>query len=133
MVDLDPCSNRYSTVRARRALSLERGENGLLVSWRGLSVFVNGPFSNLLPFAEKAVEARSYCYLVNVDVSTEWYREITQWETWEFKFRKRIPFRAPPGIDTSQNNSSQVLLCNEEFYLSIKDSFKGLGQWWKKL
>lgn len=144
IVDMDPCSNRRSLIKARRMIGLdkhgnpkqvgsyERG-NGLLVSWRGLSVFVNPPFSNVLPFAHKAIEARSYCYLVNIDVSTDWYRVLTQWPTFEFKFRKRIPFKAPPGIDASQNNHSQVLLCDESFYLTIKDSFNGLGQWWRKL
>jgi hypothetical protein len=112
---------------------LERGENGLEVSWRGLSVFVNPPFSNVQPFADKIVEPRTYCYLTNEDSSTEWWRTISQYECWQLAFYKRQMFKAPPGIDSSQNNSSQVMTCDGEFYRMIKDAFKPLGQWWKKV
>lgn len=133
LVDLDPCSNSRSTVKARRALSLERGENGLLVSWRELSVFINWPFSNPLPFAEKLVEARSYCVLSNVDPSTRWWRAATQWDSYTFTFRDRIQFAAPPGIDTSQNNEPQCLICDPSFYELIYEPFRRYGQWWRKL
>src|SRR5271165_2082418 len=48
--DLDPCSNPRSTVRAKRAYSLERKLDGLKLSWPG-EVFVNWPYSDPLPWA----------------------------------------------------------------------------------
>ena len=47
LVDLDPCSNPRSTVRARMTMSLEAGQDGLAAPWVG-SVFVNttGPGLN---------------------------------------------------------------------------------------
>jgi len=130
-VDLDPASNPRSTVKARRSCMLERGENGLLVSWRGLSIFCNPPFSDVAPFAEKASEAESFCFLVNVDVSTRWRRRLTMFPSFTFPFYSRIEFEAPEGIETSRNDSPQEFICDPAFRERIGDAFKGYGEWWK--
>jgi len=132
LVDLDPCSNSRSTIRARRSVSLETGGNGLLLSWRELSVFVNPPYSDVLPWALKAWEAASFCFLVNVDPSTKWWRTLVEWPTYTFLFRDRIRFKAPPGIESSSNDRAQCLICDPGFRLAIGDSFRGLGDWWKR-
>lgn len=146
LVDLDPCSNARSTVRARRSIRFGRkgkkgGKtpcgtweygNGLITSWRDLSVFVNPPYSDVLPWAIKAREARSFCFLVNEDSSTEWWKVLTEWRCHLFLFRSRIAFDAPPGIDSSQNNSPQAMICDPEFRKSIGEAFKGRGQWWNQ-
>lgn len=111
---------------------LERGENGLLLSWEGLSVFVNFPFSNPLPFAKKLIEAKSFCVLCNEDSSTEWWRQITQWPCYQFSFFDRVEF-PHEVLDTSKNNSSQVMVCDPTFFPYIYEPFKPYGQWWKKL
>lgn len=133
IVDLDPCSNPRSTVRAKRSLMLERGENGLDVSWRELSLFINWPFSDPLPFAKKLVEARSYCVLSNIDPSTRWWKEATQWECYQGDFHDRIEFDPPPGIERSKNDQPQCLICDPEFYELIREPFKPYVQWWRKL
>lgn len=56
-IGLDPCSNEYSTVRARTSYTVE--DDGLSHSWRGHGlVYVNPPHSmapnNIEPWMEKA-------------------------------------------------------------------------------
>jgi hypothetical protein len=59
-ISLDPCSNATSIVRSLRSYDLTRGENGLLLPWSvpgqpaRCVVLVNGTWSQLLPWAEKA-------------------------------------------------------------------------------
>ena len=131
IVDLDPCSNPRSTVKARTKLMLETGDNGLLYSWRGLSVFVNPPYSDVLPWALKTVEAETFCFLVNVDPSTEWWRVLTSWGSNLFLFRDRIDFDAPPDIDDSSNNRPQCFICDDAFRSMLGNNFERLGKWWK--
>lgn len=109
---------------------LERGENGLLVPWYGETVFVNPPYSSVMPWALKIVEAESFCFLVNVDPSTEWWRELVKWADRMFLFRDRLDFDPPPGVEPSSNDRAQALVCDLAFYARIKLSFRGMGQWW---
>lgn len=131
LVDLDPCSNSRSTVKARRTFLLSRGENGLLLPWTGLSVFVNPPYSDVLPWALKTVEAETFCFLVNADPSTEWWRVLTSWGNHLLFFYDRIGFDPPPGIESSQNDRAQCLICDDVFREMIGKSFAGMGQWWR--
>ena len=51
---LDPCSNATSIVRAREEWRIERGENGLVRSWRGHGlVYCNPPYDELEAWAKK--------------------------------------------------------------------------------
>lgn len=82
-VDCDPCSNSRSTVNAGWSFSLEKGLDGLKLPWRG-SAFKNWPFSNPLPFAQKAIYEMSvgHCIdlitLCKLDTGTEWWHTITE-------------------------------------------------------
>lgn len=53
-IDLDPCSNAYSIVNAKTSYDLSRGQDGLVLPWFG-TVFVNGPWSKLRPWAKRSV------------------------------------------------------------------------------
>lgn len=76
-VDLDPCSNADSIIRARRKVM--KPDDGLAIPWRG-RVFVNPPYGDKLirPFIEKiVVEHRHHgaeiIALIPANVSTEWF------------------------------------------------------------
>ena len=109
---------------------LENGDNGLLTPWHGQSVFVNPPYSDVLPWTRKSVEAEAFCFLVNVDPSTIWWRELTLWGNHMFAFRYRLAFIPPPGVEVSSNDRSQCLICDNTFRSMIGNSFGGEGQWW---
>lgn len=85
-IGLDPCSNEWSIVPARKALSIDRGEDGLETPWvslvaRGELVFVNPPYSGGLDrWARKIMfEVARGCEvvaLVRGDWSTRWWRQM---------------------------------------------------------
>jgi hypothetical protein len=131
-VDLDPCSNEHSTVRARKTYRLDRGEDGLVLPWVG-SVYVNAPFSDIMPWAVKAGhEVRRGCgFLVNVDSSTAWWRELTSFLPYIFLFDRRIQFVPPPGITPSTNSKPQALLCNWEFWMGCDVALRDRGSLWR--
>jgi hypothetical protein len=104
MVDLDPCSNPRSTVRARRRYSLEMRLDGLKLPWVG-SVFLNWPYSDPLPWAIKLREelASGRCtqaiVLCKHDSSTEWWRELVKGATPDqWQFFSRIQFDEPKEL-----------------------------------
>ena len=138
-VDLDPCGNARSTVRARKTYSLERGEDGLALPWFGM-VYVNGPFSDLLPWADRLYETYrqtdgvwSAGFLVNADSSTAWWKRLRETLPLCFDFDKRIQFDAPDGVKTSSNSKPQSLLCDVEFWNACDVRLRGYGTLWKQV
>ena len=117
-VDLDPASNQLSHVRARRSCCLERGEDGLRVPWNG-SVFLNGPYSYMLPWVDKARKwmgsgmDRFLC-LVKVDPPTRWWKMLTArhygHRVHMWLFDKRLQHEPPPRIRPSTNNFPSALV-----------------------
>lgn len=120
-VDLDPCSNKRSTVRAATHYTLERKEDGLRLPWYG-DVFVNPPYSDILPWAMKAHHelrernVQALGFLVNVDCSTKWWHQLTEDLDLVFMFHKRIRFEPPPGVKSSSNSKPQALIGNARFF-----------------
>jgi hypothetical protein len=113
-VQLDPCSNLRSTVKAKRTYSLEKKLDGLKLPWTG-SVFVNWPYSDPMPWAAKTIAEldNGHCtdaiILCKLDSSTEWWKVITQrlspnaieelpdtLDLW--LFNDRIQFDEPPEL-----------------------------------
>jgi hypothetical protein len=132
-VDFDPCSNLRSTVRCRDHACLEHGDDGLKLSWAGKSVYVNGPFSNLLPWAEKAGEAKAFIFLVNLDPTTKWWKELVRNGACHlFLFNKRVQFEPPPGVSRSSNPRPSCLLANRAGRALFPWlSMASVGHWWE--
>lgn len=111
--DFDPCSNDRSTVHAGITYSLEKKLDGLRMPWRGRG-FVNWPFGDPLPFAEKAIfelregSCTELVVLCKDDGSTEWWHTITQpiqyaGMTFElypdmWRFKERLEYDEPPEL-----------------------------------
>lgn len=131
-VDLDPCSNVRSTVRANRTYRLDRGEDGLALPWNGMC-FINPPYSDVLPWARKGIEAESIGFLVNADSSTAWWREMTRYCRLMFLFAKRIQFTPPPGVRASTNSKPQALVCDEAFWDACSPELVRFGQLWRRV
>lgn len=133
-VDFDPCSNPRSTVRARRSIQLERGENGLEVAWEG-SGFWNIPYSKPLPWAEKFERERAAItmagWLVNEDHSPQWWHLITQTLPIRLDFDERLEFVPPPGVPTSKNDRPQTLLMDAPFWAGCDQAaLLAMGKLW---
>ena len=132
-VDLDPCSNPRSTVRARQTYSLEAGQDGIALPWIG-SVFCNPPFADIYPWALKGEGPRvsAIGYLVNVDSSTSWWKRIQARCHYLLLFSKRIQFSPPPGVAVSTNSKPQALLCDAPFKRMCEDRLDAHGTWWQR-
>ena len=98
---LDPCSNPRSHIQAFKTYQLERGEDGLSLPWTlgGLtpaSVFVNGPYSDPLPWCERLRAHRGpWAALWKLDPTTEWWRQLMAGcDAWA-PFRSRLRFEKP--------------------------------------
>ena len=117
-VGLDPCSNARSTVAALKTYRLDRGEDGLSLPWAG-SVFVNPPYSDVKPWAEKLLassDVTAAAFLVNLDASTAWWRLLSKRLTVGLFFYRRVQFSPPPGVKASTNSKPQVLLMDSGFF-----------------
>ena len=134
-VDLDPCSNPRSTVRAHKTYSLEAGQDGLVLPWFGL-VFVNGPYSKLLPWAEKLAAEGAVTgagFLVNADHSPGWWHVLKNRLRLRFDFDDRLEFDPPPGIESSRNDKPQSLLMDDAFWTKCRQSdLRALGTLWRQ-
>ncbi len=134
-VDLDPCSNPRSTVRARRTYSLEAGQDGLALPWSGL-IYANVPYSAPLPWAEKHDHERGELtgagFLVNADHSPAWWRLLRKHLTIRLDFDERIEFDPPPGVESSKNDRPQTLLMDEPFWAACNQrGLLELGALWR--
>lgn len=148
LVDLDPCSNGRSTVRARRTYAMERGEDGLALPWFGM-VFVNPPYSDVMPWAGRLAKvyrggwdamkwptmdgASSAAFLVNADPSTKWWHTLRSVLPLRFDFNRRIQFVPPPGIKQSSNSKPQALLCDEQFWKACNPGLAQHGTLWRRV
>lgn len=135
-VDLDPCSNERSTVRAARQCWLSRGEDGLKVPWRG-SLWINGPFSDLEPWAVKLVEEwpqiTACGWLCNTDSTTEWWRLVVSVLPLRLDLNDRTAFVPPPGVKASSNDRPQTLLMTDSFWRGCDQAaLLKLGTLWRR-
>lgn len=135
-VDLDPCSNPRSTVRARQTYSLEANQDGLALPWLGL-VYCNPPYSAPLPWAQKlAAEWSSLAgagFLVNADHSPKWWHVLKQALPIRLDFDERIEFAAPPGVEASKNDRPQTLLMDAAFWAKCdQPALLAMGTLWRQ-
>lgn len=135
-VDLDPCSNPRSSVRARETYSLEAGQDGLALPWYGM-IYVNFPFSDPLPWCEKIAEERPNLtgigVMCNADHSPAWWHVLTPILTLRLDFNERLQFKAPPGVAPSKNDRPQSLLMDETFWAECDQSaLLAMGTLWRQ-
>lgn len=135
-VDLDPCSNPRSAVRAKKKYSIEAGQNGILLPWFGL-VYVNGPYSDLTPFAQKLdvdyPKIGGAGFLVNADHSPEWWHTLTKRLHLRLDFNVRLEFDPPPGVEPSKNDRPQTMLMDDAFWSKCDQrALLDRAQLWRK-
>jgi hypothetical protein len=133
-VDLDPCSNLNSSVRAGTTYSIEAGQDGLALPWFGL-VYVNFPFSDPLPWAEKLVEelpnVTGAGVMCNADHSPAWWHVLTKHLTIRLDFNERLQFKPPPGVEPSKNDRPQSLLMDAAFWAECdQPALLAIGTLW---
>jgi site-specific DNA-methyltransferase (adenine-specific) len=109
--DLDPCATD-ETAKARNYFTRE--EDGLQQDWSGL-VFVNPPYSNVVPWVEKAIaecRAERACSLLLLpnNTDTAWFHDLVlRWCSVRF-LRGRIAFLGYDGQPVSGNRGGNILV-----------------------
>lgn len=136
-VDLDPCSNPRSSVRAATTFSLEAGQDGLALPWFGM-VYVNFPFSDPLPWAEKIAEEHPNLtgigVMCNADHSPAWWHVLAEMLPLRLDFDERLQFKPPPGVEPSKNDRPQTLLMDESFWAECDQaSLLAMGKLWRRV
>lgn len=141
-VDVDPCSNPNSVIRADTTYMLELDQDGLVLPWFGL-VFVNGPYSKLLPWAERLASelhakrskrtVKGAGFLVNTANTPEWWHLLTKHLPLRLDFNERLEFKPPPGVEPSRNDRDQCLLMDEAFWKKCnRKALLGMGTLWER-
>ena len=88
--------------------------NGLDIEWKD-KTYVNPPYSNPLPWVEKAIEeskkGKTIVMLLNVDTSTKWFAKLNEANAHFIWFAERLKFSEK---DASPRPSMLVVLdkCN---------------------
>jgi hypothetical protein len=141
-LDLDPCSNPFSIVKAKTKYMRENGDDGLALPWFGL-MYVNGPFSKLLPWAERLAaelakprsqrKVLGVGFMVNADNSPEWWHTLVAHLHLRLDFDDRLEFIPPPGVEPSKNDRPQTLLMTPTFWAACdRRALLKLGTLWKQ-
>jgi hypothetical protein len=105
--DVDPCSNATSHIQATTKLTI--ADDGLRSPWNG-SAFVNGPYSNPLPWCLRLAEHMGpWCALWKLDPTTKWWGALMQANPTVAPFRKRLKFE---GEQSMTANFPSVLVWN---------------------
>tara|TARA_Y100000310_G_C20550560_1_gene747858 strand:+ start:589 stop:954 length:366 start_codon:yes stop_codon:yes gene_type:complete len=89
-------------------------EDGLKMDWRKWT-FVNPPYSNVIPWVEKAIsenkKGKTIVMLLNVDPSTKWYAKLVNANAHFLFFAERLKFS---GIKSNPRPSMLVILGDED-------------------
>lgn len=106
--DLDPCTNPRSHIRSKRRFVLEEGRDGLKLAryvGRSSRTWINPPYSRgqVIQWV-RAYKHTRFCFLVRLDMSTDWFDElVASTELILVPRGRRIDFEPPPGVKSSSN------------------------------
>lgn len=115
-VDVDVCA---SDANHLLPVYFTERRNCLSVDWHQYTksgyVYCNPPYSNPLPFVQKAIEQTEYgvktVMLVNLDPSTRWFKlALSSCERVIPLTGSRVQFTPPEGVIASTNPKPQCLL-----------------------
>lgn len=112
--DLDVCALPHNTKVPDNFITPE--QNTLVTAWNGNYCWCNPPYSNPLPFVEKAIEeshkGKRIVMLLNVDNSTKWFELCARFATKiVFLTGGRVAFiHNETGEETKGNNKGQMLV-----------------------
>ena len=104
---IDACC-AHSNAKLARHWTL--GDDGLLQSWAGERVWCNPPYSQILPWVEKAHKAALACLLVPVLCDQPWWHVALASARLIDFFKGRIRFRPPAGVKETSPNGRHALI-----------------------
>ncbi len=122
--DLDPCSNKRSTVQAIKTFDLELGgEDGIVLASKvdaKTKTFINPPYSDVMPWVEAYAHVR-FCFLLKFDPSTKWFHELIENSELILIPKERIAF-----IKVDGEEAQAVAFPHAFYFAKAKDAPKAL-------
>lgn len=102
-IELDPasCEEANRVVQAKRYYSLERGQDGLTLSWKAETLWLNPPYDNVQPWADRLLSALTndeVCWaacLTNNATETKWWQSLANRASFICFPNRRIQFWGP--------------------------------------
>ena len=119
--DLDPCGGPGSHIHAFQHYWWERREDGLRLPWAG-SVFINPPYSNVLPWARRAAaHDEPVTLLLKFDSTTEWFAVLVRAGARFYPFRRRVAFERPDKVLETANFPSLLVTLRQTVMEDMED------------
>lgn len=109
--DLDPCCpNNLSWNTAKRFYSLENGEDGLKLEWKG-RVWLNPPYSNWVPFLEKLKKHGNGIALIFARTETKgFFDHVWNGADSILFLKRRVKFLRADGSKGGSSTAASVLI-----------------------
>jgi hypothetical protein len=120
--DLDPCAGP-STRHARR--NIRRPRCGLASDWKG-RIWLNPPYSTMMPWLEKLVAHGDGIALVNARMETGWFQRLVSHAAGILLPKGRIVFEGPKGKNSPPIGSALVAFGDENFKALKRSKIEGL-------
>ena len=131
-IDLDPasCHDAQQTVRAKQYYVYKsEDDNGLTKPWSG-NVWINPPFSNVLPFAEKLIshlvesgEVTQAIVLTNNNTDTLWWHKMAELATGVCFTKGRISFYDTYGETSAPTNGQTFFYFGDNRHGFVSEFF----------
>lgn len=112
---LDPCTNEWSSMPARRKFMIGRGEDGLSLPWNahthlGKGLWINPPYSDPWPWLLRANQWPGVgLALVKHDHTTRWWRDFIRGRI-RCNLNRRVAFDSPRGPQKAAPFPSTLVL-----------------------
>ena len=104
---IDVCAEPWS---AKMSRFWTREDDGLAKDWSNERCFVNPPYSDVEPWAEKCETARVACLLVPVSSDSKWWHRALNSAVMIDFFLRRIDFVPPASVMASSCNGRHCLM-----------------------
>lgn len=116
VIDLDPCHDPDPScvVKATTTFDIRKGEDGLVLPWTGTKVFLNPPYSSVLPWviraAQHAAAGGEVLMLVNASTDTQAWQSYVLVHGEVSLLSKRVGFIRPGSTKATPNLQASAVV-----------------------
>lgn len=116
VIDLDPCHDPdpVCLVQATTTFDIRKGEDGLVLPWLGKTVYLNPPYSSVLPWviraAQHAAAGGEVLMLVNASTDTQSWQSYVLVHGEVCLLSKRVGFFRPGSTKATPNLQASAVV-----------------------
>jgi hypothetical protein len=115
-IDLDPCHDPDPAclIKATKVYDIRKGEDGLVLPWAGKVVYLNPPYSSVLPWviraAQHAQAGGEVLALINASTDTAAWQSYVLVHGEVCLLSKRVAFGKPGSMKTTPNPMASAVV-----------------------